>query len=35
MALDETGLPDTILPETCPWTVEQILADDFWPEVAS
>jgi len=35
MALDETGLPNTILPETCPWTVEQILADDFWPEVAS
>lgn len=32
MAIDETGLPDSILPATCPWTVQQILADDFLPE---
>jgi hypothetical protein len=28
---DETGLPETILPQECPWTAEQILDDDFWP----
>lgn len=27
---DETGLAD--LPAVCPWTIEQILAADFWPE---
>ena len=32
MAIDETGLPDSTLPATCPWTVQQILADDFLPE---
>jgi hypothetical protein len=32
MAIDESGLPDSILPATCPWTVQQILADDFLPE---
>jgi len=31
-AIDETGLLDTALPQDCPWTVEQILDDDFWPE---
>jgi len=31
-ALDETGLPDAVLPHDCPWTPEQILDDDFWPE---
>jgi hypothetical protein len=29
--LDETGLPPSTLPETCPWTVEQILDETFWP----
>ena len=31
-ALDQTGLPKTALPRTCPWSSTQILADDFWPE---
>jgi hypothetical protein len=31
-ALDQTGLPEDILPSTCPWSSMQILADDFWPE---
>ncbi len=31
-ALEETGLPDLALPAACPWTVEQILDPDFWPE---
>jgi hypothetical protein len=31
-ASDETGLPLTTFPHTCPWTVEQILDADFWPE---
>ena len=25
----ETGLLD--LPEACPWTIEQVLARNFWP----
>jgi len=28
-ALAETDL--LRLPETCPWTIDEILADDFWP----
>lgn len=28
-ALDETGLLS--LPENCPWTIEDVLAEDFWP----
>ena len=32
-ALDETELPDTALPQTCPWTAEQVFDNDFWPEV--
>ena len=31
-ASDETGLPLTIFPECCPWTAEQVLDADFWPE---
>jgi hypothetical protein len=31
-ALDQTGLPEDVLPPTCPWSSAQILADDFWPE---
>jgi hypothetical protein len=29
---DETRLPVTTFPETCPWTIEQILDRNFWPE---
>jgi len=31
-AADETGLPLATFPEVCPWTVEQVLDADFWPE---
>lgn len=33
-AADETGMPVTTFPEKCPWTVEQVLNHDFWPEAA-
>ncbi len=29
-AMDETGLE--VFPVECPWTVDLILAPDFWPE---
>jgi hypothetical protein len=32
-ASDEIRLPDALFPQTCPWTVEQILEDTFWPDV--
>jgi len=28
----ETDLPLATFPEACPWTVEQVLDDAFWPE---
>ena len=28
----ETGLPTTAFPEKCPYPLEQILDEDFWPE---
>ena len=31
-ASDETGLPLATFPETCPWTPEQVLEAEFWPE---
>jgi Domain of unknown function DUF29 len=31
-AADETRLPRTTFPASCPWTPEQVLDDDFWPE---
>jgi hypothetical protein len=31
-AVAETHLPAMTFPETCPWTVEQLLDDGFWPE---
>ncbi len=27
----QTGLPLETFPEVCPWTVEQVLNDNFWP----
>jgi uncharacterized protein DUF29 len=30
-ARDETRLPLATFPETCPWTLEQILDEAFWP----
>jgi Domain of unknown function DUF29 len=31
-AVKDTGLPLATFPETCPWTLEQLLAEDFLPE---
>ncbi|WP_044558526.1 DUF29 domain-containing protein [Azospirillum sp. B4] len=31
----ETGLPETTFPTTCPWTFEQIMDTQFWPEAES
>ena len=31
-AADETGLALTVFPETCPFTVDQALDPDFWPD---
>jgi hypothetical protein len=33
-AMGETQLPDTTFPQACPWTTEQVLDDEFWPENA-
>lgn len=32
LAADDTGFPLATFPESCPWTLEQILDEDFWPE---
>jgi hypothetical protein len=31
-AAAETGLPGSTFPKTCPWTFEQTLDAEFWPE---
>ncbi|HEX5318021.1 MAG TPA: DUF29 domain-containing protein [Stellaceae bacterium] len=31
-AVAETGLPDSTIPLECPFTIEEILAEDFLPE---
>jgi hypothetical protein len=31
-AADETDLPLAAFPETCPWSPEQLMNEDFWPE---
>jgi hypothetical protein len=28
----QTSLPLTTFPETCPWSLTQVLDEDFWPE---
>lgn len=35
LARAETRLPLQTFPATCPWTLEQVLDDDFWPEPSS
>jgi len=30
--LRETGRLEEAIPRACPWTVEQILDPDFWPD---
>jgi ribosomal protein L29 len=32
-AQDETGLPLATFPESCPWSVDQLLDEDVWPDV--
>ena len=32
LASVETGLPLTTFPAACPWTLEQLLGHDFFPE---
>jgi hypothetical protein len=32
IAMRETGLKEEIFPLDCPFTIEQTLDDDFWPE---
>lgn len=32
LAAGETALPRSTFPAECPWSVEQIMAQDFWPE---
>jgi hypothetical protein len=31
-AADDMGLPLATFPEACPWTIDQVLDADFWPE---
>lgn len=33
-AVRETGLAPEVFPEICPWTFEQFMDNDFWPEIA-
>jgi hypothetical protein len=30
-AADDTGLPLATFPDGCPWTIDQVLDEDFWP----
>jgi hypothetical protein len=32
IAVNETGLPKSTFPDACPYTVEQLLNEDFYPE---
>ncbi|MEA1049544.1 DUF29 domain-containing protein [Lamprobacter modestohalophilus] len=32
LAAGETGLPETQFPPTCPFSAEQLLDQDYWPE---
>lgn len=31
-AFKETGLPDSSFPEQCPWSFQQIMDDEYWPD---
>jgi len=31
-AVDQTGLPLTTFPDSCPWPVAEVLDADFWLE---
>jgi hypothetical protein len=32
-AIDETGFPETAFPPACPYSIEQMLDEAFWPEI--
>lgn len=32
LALSETGLLRSLFPSACPWSFQQIMAEDFWPD---
>ncbi|HEY8567137.1 MAG TPA: DUF29 domain-containing protein [Beijerinckiaceae bacterium] len=32
LAAKETGIDFTLFPETCPFTIEQVLDEEFWPK---
>lgn len=34
-AYAETGLPEAVFPANCPWTFEEALDPDLWPEAAA
>jgi len=34
MAETETGIDQSTFPAQCPWTFEQVMSPDFWPESA-
>ena len=31
----ETGLPDTMFPDVCPWAYQQVADPDFWPDAGT
>ncbi|WP_366918418.1 MULTISPECIES: DUF29 family protein [Acetobacteraceae] len=31
----ETGFPEGTFPNTCPWSFDQMMDEDFWPEYQS
>ena len=33
VAVSETGFPKSTFPESCPYTIEQLLDEDFYPDV--
>jgi hypothetical protein len=34
-AADETDLPLATFPEVCPWSIVQVLDENFWPEASA
>lgn len=35
IASDETGLPESTFHDVCPWSFEQIMDAEFWPDMPS
>jgi predicted nucleic acid-binding Zn-ribbon protein len=31
-AVEETNLPESRFPSQCPWTLEQVMDEEFWPD---